>query len=156
MNPIRHLIPVLTLAGSALCGGCVLVPVNPDGSVHVPPKPVPVAIAPALPVPPAAPATMLLPVRLYPTNDLAAQTGIVGGTVTRHATGRADFNLDVAGERISGQATRLGEGGSDGVANGTGGRGSFVECQYHMNSATQGVGSCRFSSGATYQIHIGG
>ncbi len=33
--------------------------------------------------------------------------------------------------------------------------GSYANCRYTMNSATQGAGSCTLSSGGQYRLHIG-
>jgi hypothetical protein len=70
--------------------------------------------------------------------------------------GRGTFMLNVGGETMSGEATRSQAGnGREGVANAYGARGSFANCRYTMNNAVQGMGTCTFSSGATYQLHIG-
>lgn len=133
----------------ALVAGCVVVPVNPDGSFYG-------GAAPAVVAVPAAPTQVSLPVRLYPTNESAAAGGAVSGTVTNHLTGKGTFMLNVAGETMSGEATRSGGSGSrSGVANAYGARGSFAKCQYTMNTTVQGTGHCTFSNGATYQLHIG-
>ncbi|GAB4467408.1 MAG: hypothetical protein OHK0044_08200 [Burkholderiaceae bacterium] len=132
--------------------GCVVVPVNPDGSIYQGP----VAAYPAVAVP-AAPTSITLPVRLYPTNEVAAATGMVSGTVVNNLNGKGNFTLNVGGETMSGEATRSGGATSrQGIANAYGARGSFANCQYTMNTHTQGTGHCTFSNGATYQLHIGG
>ena len=43
----------------------------------------------------------------------------------------------------------------DGQANGTGNRGSYINCRYQMNSATLGSGQCRLSNGAQFSMHVG-
>ena len=149
-------IPAVLALGSALfTSGCIVVPLNADGSYGHPagtsPKP-PVVIPP--------PAAQTLPVRLYPTNEVAASTGVIGGAVTSHLNGRGTFSLNVGAETMAGEATRLaGTGGvamgRSGVANAYGARGSYANCRYTMNTATQGTGSCTFSNGAQYQLHIG-
>lgn len=93
--------------------------------------------------------------RLYPTNDTAAHTGVLTGTVTNHLNGRGEFHLAVAGEMLSGEATRMAGGSRRGVANAYGARGTYMNCQYQMNSATQGSGECTMSNGGRYQLHIG-
>jgi hypothetical protein len=131
--------------------GCVVIPLNPDGTPAYP------VAAPAAPVVVApAPAPQQVPLRLYPTNDIAAATGVVAGSVTSYMNGRGTFMLNVGGETMSGEATRaLAGAGRDGVANAYGARGTFANCRYTMNTAAQGTGSCTFSNGATYQLHIG-
>lgn len=147
------LIPAAIAA--ALLAGCVVVPVGPDGTVRAGSHAVVVGGAPAVAVP-AAPTHLSLPVRLYPTNDTASAGGMVSGTVTNHLGGKGTFVLNVAGETMSGEATRTGGSASrSGVANAYGARGGFANCQYTMNSAEQGTGRCTFSNGATYQLHIG-
>jgi hypothetical protein len=42
------------------------------------------------------------------------------------------------------------------VASAYGARGGYANCEYSMNSNTQGSGRCTFASGAVYQLHIGG
>ncbi len=57
---------------------------------------------------------------------------------------------------MSGEATRTGgANGRSGVASAYGARGGYANCEYTMNSNTQGSGRCTFSSGAVYQLHIG-
>jgi hypothetical protein len=137
------------VAGVALTG-CVVVPLNPDGTPAYP-----VATAPAVAVPPP-PANLTLPVRLYPTNEAAAGTGMLSGTVTSNLNGKGTFTLNVGGETMSGEATRTGgANGRSGVASAYGARGGYANCEYTMNSNTQGSGRCTFSSGAVYQLHIG-
>lgn len=147
-------IPIAFALGSALViTGCVVVPLNPDGSYAYPvgAAPHPVVVPP--------PATQTLPVRLYPTNDVAAATGVIAGSVTNHLNGRGTFTLNVGAETMSGEATRLGSASASsahhGVANAYGARGSFANCRYTMNHPAQGSGSCKFSNGAQYQLHIG-
>ena len=43
----------------------------------------------------------------------------------------------------------------DGLANGAGNRGSYLACQYTMNSATLGTGTCRLNNGAVFSMHVG-
>jgi hypothetical protein len=132
---------------------CVVVPVNPDGSLYQGPVAgVPVVGAPVVPAPPSS---ITLPVRLYPTNEIAAGGGMLSGTVVSNLHGKGTFTLNAAGETMTGEATR-GGGSRDGVANAYGAKGGYASCQYTMNTNAQGTGRCTFSSGATYQLHIGG
>ena len=137
-----------------LATGCVVLPLNADGTYAYP-----VGTSPQPPIVLSPPAAQTLPVRLYPTNDVAAATGVIAGSVTNHLTGRGTFTLNVGSETMSGEATRLGNAGASsthqGVANAYGSRGSFANCRYTMNSPAQGSGSCKFSNGAQYQLHIG-
>lgn len=138
---------------------CVMVPVNPDGSLYQGPVAgVPVVGAPviAAPVVPPAPTSVTLPVRLYPTNEAAAAGGMLSGTVVSNLHGKGVFTLNAAGETMTGEATRGAGNSRDGVANAYGARGGYASCQYTMNSNVQGTGRCSFSNGATYQLHIGG
>lgn len=143
-----------TVALAGVCtalSGCVVIPLNPDGTPAYPmvAPPAPVVVAPG-PVP------QQVPLRLYPTNDTAAATGVIAGSVTSYMNGRGTFMLNVGGETMSGEATRSQAGaGREGVANAYGARGTFANCRYTMNNPAQGTGSCTFSNGATYQLHIG-
>jgi hypothetical protein len=78
--------------------GCYVVPVRgPDGTVmydHYPLPPVGAPMPMAVPAPgPGAPGQMpaVLNARLYPSNEQAAQSGIVSGTVTNMMTGKGRF-----------------------------------------------------------------
>ena len=130
--------------------GCYVVPVAPDG------RPLAVYSVPQVastPLP--APAAVVTTARLYPANDLAVQTGVLTGTVTNHLNGRGDFQLNYQGEVMSGEATRVNNDQRRGVANAYSARGTYMNCQYQMNSATQGTGTCTMSNGARYQLHLG-
>lgn len=143
--------PVHTRRALALMGilatavgltGCYVAPVNPY-PVHVP---VPV-------VPAVVPVTFA--VRLYPSNDMAAAHGLVHAVVTNDLNGRGSFNATISGEAFAGEATRRAGTTRDGLANGSGNRGGYLNCQYTMNTATQGTGTCRLSDGAQFTMHIG-
>lgn len=146
----RLALGVAAVAGSALTG-CIVVPLNADGT---PAYPVATQAAPL--VVSGAPGAQQIPLRLYPANDLASGTGVIVGQVVNHMNGRGTFMLNVGGEAMSGEATRSSsDAGRTGVANAYGSRGSFASCRYTMNSSTHGTGSCTFSNGAQYQLHLG-
>ena len=104
-------------------------------------------------VAPAAP--IVFSARLYPSNELAAGYGLVSATVANDLNGRGTFSATINGEVFTGEATRRAGSHRDGVANGAGNRGSFLDCRYTMNSATLGTGNCRLSDGATFTMHVG-
>jgi hypothetical protein len=116
------------------------------------------AATPARPVQ-SAPAPGSLPTvlyaRLYPANDIATETGIVTGTVTNMMTGKGRFQLNYRGETLTGEATRVSGNERKGVASAYGPTGAFMSCDYQMSSPLQGAGTCTFSSGAQYQLHVG-
>ena len=148
---MTRILATLALGAASLTTGCIVVPLNADRTVAYP-----VGAAPHTPIVQPAPPSQTLPVRLYPTNQAATASGMIAGTVTNHLNGRGTFTLNVGDETMAGEATR--SGGSNarlGVANAYGARGSYANCRYTMNSATQGTGSCMFSNGARYQLHIG-
>ena len=139
----RPLCLAATAAAAALLTGCYVVPVHPQHTtVHVP-------------VPTAPPAPLTFTARLYPSNEAAAAHGVVLAVVTNDLNGRGHFSTNIAGEAFSGEATRAAGSSRDGVANGAGQRGSFINCRYTMNSATLGTGTCRVSTGATFTMHVG-
>jgi len=139
------------LATAALTG-CYIVPVGPDGApMHAAALAVPIQAAPVY----GAPAPSVLQARLYPANDLASRTGMLSGTVTNMMTGKGRFQLDYAGEPMVGEATRVPGDDHAGLANAYGQRGTFMNCEYRMTTPYQGTGTCRLSTGATYQVHIG-
>lgn len=142
---------IAAVAAAVTLTGCVIVPLNPDGTPAYPVT----AVQPAVVAPP--PTSLTLPVRLYPTNEAAAATGMLSGSVTSSLNGKGTFTLNIGGETMSGEATRTGgANGRTGVASAYGARGAYANCDYAMNSTTQGSGRCTFSSGAVYQLHIGG
>lgn len=146
----------LSTAALAL-SACVAVPVGPDGQLYVyPPGVPPGAIAPGGAMyadsrAPQFPAS--LPARLYPANEAATHTGIVTGTVANMMTGKGRFQLQYMGEVLVGEATRTGE--NRGIASAYGAGGTHMSCEYQMNTPRQGVGTCVFSNGAQYRVHIG-
>lgn len=143
------------LAFSAL-SGCYVVP-GPDGQLwHVVPGH-PGGPAAGVPPPAAAGAAMpvSLPVRLYPANEEATRTGVLTGSVVNMMTGKGRFQLTYQGETLTGEATRVDGDARKGVASAYGPTGTFMSCEYQMNSPRQGAGTCSMSNGAKYQVHIG-
>jgi hypothetical protein len=140
-------------------GGCYVVPVGPDGNyaIYIPssPPPMPGAAgqAPQASSHPGVP--RVLHARLYPDNDVATQTGMVSGTVTNMMTGKGRFQLQYAGELLTGEATRVSGDDRKGIASAYGPSGSFLSCEYQMHTPLQGAGTCMFSNGAKYKVHIG-
>ena len=137
---------------------CYVVPERQaDGQViyqHYPLPPVGSA-APARPGGSAAmPAT--LPVRLYPANEMAASGGVITGSVMNMMTGKGVFNVSYLGEVLTGEATRVSNEERRGVASAFSPKGMFMSCEYQMNTPYQGAGTCTFSNGAAYRMHIGG
>jgi hypothetical protein len=99
---------------------------------------------------------MTFTARLYPANAAASSYGVVGAVVTNDLNGRGTFSTTINGESFTGEATRTtGTGARQGVANGAGNRGSFINCRYQMNSATLGTGQCTLSNGAQFTMHVG-
>jgi hypothetical protein len=99
---------------------------------------------------------MTFAARLYPANDIASAYGMVSAVVTNDLNGRGTFNTAINGESFTGEATRVAGSSRDGLANGAGNRGSFINCRYQMNSATLGTGQCQLSNGAKFTMHVGG
>ena len=137
-----------TLAGATLAlTGCYVVPHNQyptaPATVYVPVSP------------PAPPAAVTFAARLYPSNDLASSYGMISAVVTNDLNGRGTFSTAINGENFVGEATRGSGGARTGVANGSGNRGSYINCSYQMNSTTLGSGHCKLSTGATFTMHVG-
>ena len=158
----------------ALLSGCYVLPIGSDGidklvrameqqGAGVPPpntvqfsqgmRPPAAPAASGASHPPATPAS--LPARLYPINDIATEIGMVSGTVTSTMNGKARFQLAYKGENLVGEATRVSGEERKGVATAWGPSGSFMTCEYQMASLVQGAGTCSFSDGARYQVHVG-
>jgi hypothetical protein len=91
--------------------------------------------------------------RLYPGNQIASRLGATSGIITNPEDFHGQFSFNVGGESYQGEATRS-PNSSKGVANASGNRGGFVRCDYTMNSAALGSGSCLFANGALYAMHI--
>src|SRR5262249_3109724 len=116
---MSHLKSLCAAGVSSLCvSACYIIPAGPDGYPAWPPGAVwgpgisqPGPVQPPASAPAAArwkgsaPAT--LQARLYPSNDIATQTGVVSGTVTNMMSGKGRFVLDYRGEILSGEATRV-------------------------------------------------
>ena len=176
-----------SLAALAISVGlvaCYVIPMNPDGSPAwqvLPPGVPPPAPAPQAAVVPAMPPMPQLPssyqARLYPMNARAAQSGQLVATITDLNTGRGILSMNLDGEYLSGEATRVSDahpgfgnvyqkvlntaikvvpGQPRGIANATGSRGTWVNCEYVLESGGRGTGACVMSDGANYQIHFGG
>lgn len=152
----KRLALAVSLPAFAL-SACYVVPVTPDGTPlypapgHVmtyPPSP-PVGTVSGPPIP------AMLNVRLYPANDLANQTGVLTGQVTNMMSGRGRFQFTYQGELLAGEATRVSGEERKGIASAYGARGTFARCEYQMSTPYQGAGTCSFSNGAQYQVHIG-
>ena len=101
------------------------------------------------------PLPMTLNARLYPDNDLATRTGVVTGTVANMMNGKGRFQLQYGSEVLTGEATRVSNDERKGIASAYGSSGSFMSCEYQMNSPRQGAGTCTFSNGARYKLHVG-
>ena len=148
------------LALQGALAGCYVVPVGQEGNYAIyipthPPAPLPgVASQPAVQSgQPGLP--KVLHARLYPENDIATQTGMVSGTVTNMMTGKGRFQIQYAGEVLTGEATRVSGDERKGIASAWGPSGSFMTCEYQMSSQQNGAGTCSFSNGARYKVHIG-
>ena len=143
---LARTLSLATITGAAVVAlsGCYVVPIQPQ-------QPATVIHAPAATA--AAPVTFSA--RLYPANDAAAAYGMVMAVVTNDLNGRGRFSTSINGESFSGEATRVAGSSRDGVANGAGQHGSYINCRYTMNSATLGTGTCRLSNGAVFSMHVG-
>ena len=186
MIPARRIARGLLLAagtGIAL-SSCYVIPMNPDGSPawqYLPPPAGPTAAGAPYAAPmPASPAMPPIAssyqARLYPMNEQAAQTGQLIATITDLQTGRGVLSMTLAGEFLTGEATRVSDahpgfgsvyqrvlktpiqvvpGQPRGIANATGSRGTWVNCEYVLEGSGRGTGACILSTGAAYQIHFG-
>jgi hypothetical protein len=119
-----------------------------------PPAAAPKTVAPVPAVAiPAGPTTLYA--RLYPANEIATENGMVSGTVTSMNNGKGRFQVTYRGETLIGEATRVSGEDRKGVASAWGPNGSFMGCEYQMSSLVRGAGTCHFSDGARYQVHVG-
>jgi hypothetical protein len=160
---IRNLVSkrlALAALPAFVLAGCYVVPLAPDGRPMYPPPGQVMTYPPSPAAPPlgtvsARPHATELPVKLYPINDLANQTGVLIGSVTNMMTGKGRFTFVYQGETLVGEATRVANDERRGMASAYGPRGTFARCEYQMSTAQMGAGTCTFSNGAHYQVHIG-
>jgi hypothetical protein len=155
----KRLAAALAVPAVALAG-CYVVPVAPDGTPVYPyttaPDGTPVyTVHPATGAPAGRPLPAVLNARLYPANDIASQSGMLSGTVTNMMTGKGRFQISYQGDTLTGEATRVAGDERRGVASAYGARGGYMSCEYLMNTPYQGAGTCTFSNGAKYQVHLG-
>lgn len=151
----RKLIASIAVSATLL-SGCYVVPVGPDGQLYAyPPGVIPTAALPPV-ASTGAPPPVTLHARLYPENEIAARTGVLTGSVVNLRNGKGRFELNYRGDTLVGEATRATDDERGGIAAASGARGAYMNCQYRMNSPTQGSGQCTFSDGARYQVHLGG
>jgi hypothetical protein len=144
----------MKIASFPVVAASVLAAATLSGCYVVPLQPAPAASTTVI-VPPSPAAPVTFQARLYPANDLASAYGMVAAVVTNDLNGRGHFSTAINGESFTGEATRMAGSGRDGVANGAGNRGSYINCRYTMNSPTLGTGSCRLSNGAQFTMHVG-
>ena len=158
MKACKRIAAVLSAATLAL-NACVAVPVGPDGQLFVYPPGVPPGAIPlggAQYGPQSSPQfPVVLHARLYPSNDVATQTGVVTGTVTNMMNGKGRFQLNYMGETLIGEATRVDGDARRGVASAYSPGGAYMSCEYQMNTPRKGAGTCMLSNGAQYKVHIG-
>jgi hypothetical protein len=69
--------------------------------------------------------------------------------------GKGRLQVTYRGELLTGEATRVANDERKGVASAWGPNGSFMSCEYQMSSPVRGAGTCSFSDGARYQVHVG-
>jgi hypothetical protein len=169
-HPARRVPALRTALAALICvpllAACYVVPIQPQPSVYAPPAGAP-----------QAPVLTTYTARLYPLNDIAAQTGMLSATVTDNLNGHGSFALSFNNEPMQGEASRVLDnspsygrihqqvygsgprvlgGYRKGIASAAGARGAYVNCEYALNAAASGTGACLFSNGAKYQLHFGG
>lgn len=146
VRPVRRLALMGAVLVAGALSGCYVAPLQPPREAV---QPSAVYVAPP-------PASVSFTARLYPANQAAAAYGMVGAVVTNDLHGRGTFSTVINGESFAGEATRAAGGSSrEGIANGAGNRGGYINCRYQMNSATMGTGQCRLSNGAQFSMHVG-
>ena len=163
----RSTIPAALAGGFAALSlsGCYIVPVGPEeiAKMHLfmqqqqanPAPKVAAQGATAAPASPQPAAPTSIQARLYPLNEIATENGMVSGTVTNMMNGKGRLQVSYRGELLTGEATRVANDERKGVASAWGQNGSFMTCEYQMSSPVRGAGTCSFSDGARYQVHVG-
>lgn len=173
----RSTIPAALAGGFAALSlsGCYIVPVGPEeiakmhlfvqqqnqapsGSPSLAANPPPKSAAQGATPAPASPQPAVptaIQARLYPLNEIATENGMLSGTVTNMMNGKGRLQVSYRGELLTGEATRVVNDERKGVASAWGPNGSFMTCEYQMSSPMRGAGTCNFSDGARYQVHVG-
>ena len=174
----RSTIPAALAGGFAALSlsGCYIVPVGADeiAKMHLlmqqanqlpspsqqpaaasAPKAAPTQAASPAPGSPQVIVPTSIQARLYPANEIATENGMVSGTVTNMMNGKGRLQVTYRGELLTGEATRVANDERKGVASAWGPNGSFMSCEYQMSSPLRGAGTCSFSDGARYQVHVG-
>lgn len=147
---------VKVLLLTVMLGGCYVVPLDKHGYPVFPqPPPTYDGQVVTTPIPHQKAGPITISARLYPASELAAETGVVTGTVTNMLTGKGRFNLSYKGETYTGEATRVSNESRRGVASAFSPKGGYMSCEYQMNTPRQGAGTCIFSNGAKYKLHLG-
>lgn len=150
---IKSTLSVLPLA--VILAGCYVLPMDRYGNPIYPTPPPSYGEKVGTPSAPKKSGPITISARLYPDSDLAAETGVVTGTVTNMLTGKGRFNLSYKGETFTGEATRVSNDSRRGVASAFSPNGGYMSCEYQMNTPRQGAGTCIFSNGAKYKLHLG-
>jgi hypothetical protein len=154
----------LALGAVAALPACVVVPADHHRGTPTVVSPVPVVVAP--------PAPQVLNVRLYPVNTEANRVGPLSAMVVDNLNGHGSFMLTYGGRAMQGEASRVGNdhpgfgrilsdqagdvarlSGRRGVANAAA-TGINAQCEYVLTGPGTGVGACRMSDGARYQMHF--
>lgn len=171
-SPTIRCTVLATLIASTL-SGCYIVPI--DGRTP-PPGVYSNNRSETIVVPAAQPQPVVLQARLYPANDVAGKLGVLTAVVSDGLNGHGTFSMTAGNELLQGEATRVsndypgfgnihrqvyGDGrmpgaGRRGIANAAGPRGTYMNCEYVLTTASNGAGACVLSNGAKYQIHFGG
>jgi hypothetical protein len=146
---MSHLKVLFAVGGAcAMLSGCYVVPNQPYA--NAPPT---YSVQPMQPVQVAPAPRPSYTARLYPVNNVAAQMGTITGLISNPERGYGQFTFSVGGESYSGEATRE-PSSANGRANAAGNRGGFAKCEYAMTNSSLGNGTCTFSTGARYEMHI--
>ena len=141
---------------AVILAGCYIIPMDQYGNPIYPLPPPAYESQGISKTTPKKVGPVTISARLYPANEMAAETGIVSGTVTNMLTGKGRFNLSYKGETYTGEATRVSDDSKKGVASAFSPKGGYMSCEYQMNTPRQGAGTCIFSNGAKHKLHLGG
>ena len=149
----RFIAKVLPLV--ILLGGCYVLPMERYGNPIYPSPPPSYGEKTVPPSPAKKAGPITISARLYPDSALAAETGVITGTGTTMLTGQGGFKRGYKGEPFSGVAPRGSTESRRGVACAFSPTGGYMSCEYHMHTPRQGAGTCIFSNGSKYKLHLG-
>jgi hypothetical protein len=97
-----------------------------------------------------------LSAQLFPENESSTQSGVVDWTASDMKACKGRLRIRYEGEVLTGDAICVRGKVWMGVARAASPAGTSMSCEYRLDHAYQGAGTCVFSNGAQYQAQVSG